>query len=163
MRPAIRTEAFSATILGEITEQRIHRPKLGGVDHGATLPLNGNEPRFAQAIEMKGERIRSNPERRRNSTSGHPFRPGLHQQPKHVQTIVLRERSQCRNSVTLFHNSATIEITDRRQELFLRSLKSSWPSHHRRPTTPCTLQIRRLPIAFQRPAVLILCAARQDA
>jgi len=51
------------------------------------------------------------PERVGDLTGRHAVGPGLHQQTKNIQSIVLGERRQGRDGMVLFHISVFIEIS----------------------------------------------------
>ena len=42
-------------------------------------------------------------------TGSHAFRPGLHKQTEDIETVILGERGQGRDSLRRFHISANIE------------------------------------------------------
>jgi hypothetical protein len=100
-----------AAILRQIAEQGIHRFVLRGVDHRATIAADGDQPGHAQPVEMKGQRVGRQVECLGHLPGGHAFRTGLHQQPKHSETIVLGERGQSRHGICLFHASTITEIS----------------------------------------------------
>jgi hypothetical protein len=72
---------------------------------------------------MKGQRVRGELERIGNGAGGHAVSPGLDQEAKYVEAIVLGQRRQGRQHVDLFHISISIEIFARRQDIFQHLLK----------------------------------------
>jgi hypothetical protein len=63
-----------------------------------------------QAVEVEGERIRSQLERLRNGTCRHPLGSSLDKQAEHVEPVVLGESGQRRDCIRLFHNSTNMEM-----------------------------------------------------
>jgi len=58
-----------------------------------------------------------------NLAGRHSVRAGLHQQAEHVETIILRERGESCDSISLFHIPTNIEQLLESQESLQRILK----------------------------------------
>lgn len=105
-----------ATILRQVTDDGVHGLKAGGIDHRPPIPPHRDKPSFAQAIEMKRQGVWRHVERFRNLSGRQTFRSCLDQQTERVETALLRERGEGRNSLVLFHISILIEVSSRGQE-----------------------------------------------
>jgi hypothetical protein len=57
---------------------------------------------MAQPVEMKGQRVGGEPKSARHLAGREAVRAGLHQQPEHVEPIVLGEGGQRRDSLLFF-------------------------------------------------------------
>jgi hypothetical protein len=115
--------AASTTILRQVTEESIHGLKAGGIDHRPPIPSHRDKLSLAKAIEMKRQSVWRHIERFRNLSGRQPLRPCLDEQTERVEAALLRERSEGRNGLVLFHISMVIEISLRRQEIFRELLK----------------------------------------
>jgi hypothetical protein len=87
-----RALSAAATILGEKAEQGIHFVELRSVDHRPAITAHGDKPGRPQPIKMKGQGVGSKVEGGGDGAGWHSLRSGLHQQPKHVEPIILSER-----------------------------------------------------------------------
>jgi hypothetical protein len=108
----------AAAVLGEEGEQHVHRLEPCGIDHRTAFAPDRDQPRLAQPVEMKGQRVRRELERFGHGAGWHPLQAGLHQQPEHIEPIVLSERGQGRDGIRLFHISTIIELLVARQRIF---------------------------------------------
>jgi hypothetical protein len=115
--------AASATIFCQVTEESFHGLKAGGIDHRPPIPLHRDEFSLAKAIEMKRQSVWRHIERFRNLSGRQTLRPCPDEQTERVEAVLLRERSEHRNGLVLFHISILIEISSRGQEIFRELLK----------------------------------------
>jgi hypothetical protein len=125
-----RALSATAAILSEIAEQRVHLLELGRVDHRTAFTAHGDKTRRPEPIEVKRQGVRSKVERGSHRPRRHPFRSGLHEQPEHIETIVLRKRRESPYRICLFHNSTIIEIMAARQPG--RAGQNGIPRNHKR-------------------------------
>ena len=91
-----------AAVFGEIGEQRIHGLEARRIDHRAALAPDGDEARRAQPVKMEGEGVGRETERARHLPGGQPLRSRLHQQPKHVEPVVLGQRGEGHHCIRSF-------------------------------------------------------------
>jgi hypothetical protein len=85
--------------------------------------MGGDKPAHAQAIEVKREHAGRDLESVGDLACRHSLRPGLHQEPKDVETAILGERGERRDSIRLFHISTNIEYSSGSQGSFQRNMK----------------------------------------
>ena len=68
---------------------------------------------------MKRKRVRREIELLRYAACGKPGGARLHQQPEHIEAVVLSEGRQSSNNITFSHISTDTEMCTKRQGLFL--------------------------------------------
>jgi hypothetical protein len=97
-------------VVCEIGKQRVHSLESRRIDHRSAFALDGHEACIAQTVEVKGQCAWQQPQARGNVASGHSLRACLDQQPKYIETIVLRQCGQGCDGIDLFHISMKAEI-----------------------------------------------------
>jgi hypothetical protein len=107
-RGRTRCGALTA-IFGEIVDERIDRLELRRVNHRTAVAPNAHEGCHAQPVEVEGQRVRRQFERRGNLARRHSLRSRLDEKSKRVEPIVLGEGGEGRDGVGSFHISTNIE------------------------------------------------------
>ena len=89
----------AAAIVGEISDQRVHRLEPGRIDHRAALAAHRDDAGDPQPVEMKGQRVGRETKRFGDGARSHTLEAGLHQQAEHVEAVVLGEGGQGRDGI----------------------------------------------------------------
>jgi len=110
-----RFRSTLAAVLSKEVDQGIHDFEARRIDHGPAVPPYGDKARVPEPVEVECERVRREFQLGGDATGWHSVRPRLNQQAEHVETALLGERGQSRNSIKAFHISIDIEMFGRRQ------------------------------------------------
>src|SRR3974390_1706291 len=110
-------------VICEIGNERIHGLKPGRLDHRAAVAPNRYESCLAQSVQVECERVGRQSKATGDMACRHSIRPGLDQQTKYVEAVVLRQRGEDCDGVLLSHSSIFIEMMEGCQYTFQYFLK----------------------------------------
>ena len=102
------SNAATATILGEIGDQTVHRGEVGGVKQLPADAALRHQPGMGELLQMKGQRRRQDAERAGNASRRQTVRPALHQQTERFEPRVVRERAKRGNGFLGLHGNLPI-------------------------------------------------------
>src|SRR5277367_2663128 len=104
--------ATAATILGEIDEEIAHRFEIDRIDDRAAIAPRTDKARIGEHKKLRGSRVGRGIRTARDLTRRKPLRSRLHEQAKHVDAGVLRERGKSFDGVYRFHISLIPEMLE---------------------------------------------------
>src|SRR3974390_3668139 len=99
-------------VICEIGNERIHGLKPGRIDHRAAVAPTRYESCLAQSVQVECERVGRQSKATGDMACRHSIRPGLDQQTKYVEAVVLRQRGEDCDGVLLSHSSIFIEMME---------------------------------------------------
>src|SRR5215831_14082232 len=100
----------AAAVLSQVIDQPIHGVVTCCIDQRPPLSLKGYEACVAQAIKVKGKRIRRYANSARDLARCHAGRSCLHEETVYLEPVFLRECSQSRYDIFFIHISTIIEV-----------------------------------------------------
>jgi len=86
--------AAAAAVLGQVTDQAVHRIEVGAVPDEAAVLAGNDEAGAPELLQVERERRRRNVEPCRDLPGGQPLGRMLDQKPVDPETRVLRERGE---------------------------------------------------------------------
>src|SRR5581483_9750260 len=114
-------------VIGQVSEQFIHARVVGGIMDIAPVLPGLDQTSVSKLFQMKREGGVSQIELLGNFSRDAAVFPGLHQQPEHRQTTLLRKRCQCFEDMPGFHISIIIETWEKVKQWQSAEIKNRVP------------------------------------